>query len=162
LKLVLKISPHFRDKPTMKPAILILGLTLLSSATALPCSCASRPSVAEALTKAKAVFVGRCVSGKVVTGRGFGGEITELNEFVFEVTKFWKGANEKKQLNVRTMMLEASCGYEFRTGMSYVVYCYAKGDDLHTDICTRTRLVVRLDQDSEIKELDQASKTSGK
>src|SRR5215471_4839831 len=111
-------------------------LMLHGAGETLACTCAlphgTVPSqVARAKTSAVAVF-----SGKVTKtiwadcGRRLIVSIT--------VDKIWKG-EVNREITIYTAGSGASCGFAFRRGTSYLVYCY-RGDDgeLWTNLCTRT------------------------
>jgi hypothetical protein len=140
----------------MKATILCLLLAVAVQTAALSCSCGPRPAVPEAFAESDAVFAGRCISAKLLPERDKDFPF-ERCQFIFEVTRTWKGTAEKKQITVETGVGGGDCGYQFTIGASYILYCNEAEGILHTGICTRT-----CDTDSErraaaeMKELDDA------
>jgi hypothetical protein len=140
----------------MKTTILCLLLALAVQTAAFPCSCMPRPSVAEAFAEANAVFAGRCISAKLLPARDEEFPF-ERCQFIFEVTRVWKGTAEKKQVTVETGAGGGDCGYRFAIGASYILYCNEADGMLFTDICMRT---CDIDHgwraEAEMKQLDDA------
>jgi hypothetical protein len=141
----------------MKASILCLMLAAVMQTAALSCSCGPRPPVPEAFAEASTVFAGRCISGKFVTkhSKDFGD--VEGCQFTFEVTRIWKGKAEKKEITVETGIGWSDCGYDFKIGASYIVYCHEADGVLYTGICTRTCITnFERSVETEMKELDDA------
>lgn len=98
------------------------------------CSCKAPPLPKKALAQAAAVFAGKV---KSVTTTGV------RKTVAFEITRTWKGT-KGKTVSVMTANNSAACGYNFKVGETYLVYCYRTGGKgkpagpLHTNICTRT------------------------
>jgi hypothetical protein len=112
--------------------------------------------VSEAFAEAAAIFAGRCISAKLLPARDEEFPF-ERAQFIFEVTRTWKGIAEKKQITVETGIGGGDCGYQFTIGRSYILYCNETGGMLFTDICMRTCEMDRgWRSDTEIKELDEA------
>ena len=155
----------------MKVTSLVLGIALLtpmplaSDGTACAvCSCMpSRPPTV-ARDSAHAVFSGRVVEllDRPVplpdsTLRGLARRDAELEYFVksagrlrvtIAVDAVWKGVI-KPSMEVYTSTIECcTCGYPFELGKEYLVYAYrASNGQLHTSICTRTRLLTQAAED---------------
>ena len=140
----------------MKATILCLLLAVAIQTAALSCSCGPRPAVAEAFAEADAVFAGRCISAKLLPG-GDKDFPFERCQFIFEVTRTWKGTAEKKQITVETGVGGGDCGYQFAIGSFYILYCNEGDGVLHTNICARTcDLDPGWRTEAEMKQLDDA------
>jgi len=135
--------------------ILSAGCALLVMAvsnSAWACSCVPPPPPKQALAKSAAVFAGKVTD---VKRDGFQLRVT------FEVSKAWKGT-KGKTVEVTTATESAACGYGFKKGTSYLVYCYApkakgkKATVLSTNICTRTKTLASAKGD--LKELGPGKK----
>jgi hypothetical protein len=103
---------------------------VLLQATAQCCSCLKPPAVAQTFAEATAVFSGQCISGRYLS--------IGACEFTFRVEHAWKGAATNRKVTVHTGLGGADCGYPFRIGQAYIVYCFGSADSLATDICSRT------------------------
>lgn len=107
---------------------------MLTAGIADACSCLRPPPPKKALAKSAAVFAGKVKSVKKVGVK----HVVEI-----EIMRTWKGT-KGKTVTVETATNSAACGYGFKVGTSYLVYCYAppKGSKvkvLKTNICTRTK-----------------------
>ena len=136
----------------MRVAALAVLLAALLSAPARPawaCSCVPPQGPAVALNDAAAVFSGT-VTG--ITDRGSFNWMDRVRQFLgqppqsafmasrlvtLSVADSWKGVTETP-VSVGTTGSSASCGYDFVLGGQYVVYAYADGGQLLTNICLRT------------------------
>ncbi|MDY6911282.1 MAG: hypothetical protein SVM79_02855, partial [Chloroflexota bacterium] len=128
-------------------AMIVLPVLWLGSVQpATACSCAEVANPAEALEQASAVFSGRVLSLECPSGlvHSSADPVTA----VFEVDTVWKGPQQSR-IVVTTALMDSSCGFEFRIGRSYLVYAYGAEDDLQTDRCTRTRLLMEAQEDLE-------------
>lgn len=130
----------------MLPAVL-LALVFTGNPSAYACSCAPPPPPKKALEGSDAVFSGK-VTKIEIDEKKFRKEVT------IEVQTVWKGA-KKKTLVVRTASNGAACGYDFKKGKSYLVYCFGK-KSLSTSICTRTKPLDKAEKD--IEELGEGEK----
>ena len=80
----------------------------------------------------------------------FSGKVTAVTrtgrflKVTVAISRTWKGTKGKTVV-VTTASSGAACGYGFKKGTSYLVYCYStskkpvKAAPLRTNICTRTR-----------------------
>jgi hypothetical protein len=123
----------------------VLSLTIAAlvfgvSQTATACSCAPPPGPKKALATASAVFLGKVV--EIKRGGGMFGPV----QVTFEVKTNYKAVKGKK-VTVRTASSGSLCGYGFKKGGSYLVYCYGKPEALSTNICTRTRAAAAAKED---------------
>jgi hypothetical protein len=120
--------------------ILAATLTALLAQPASACSCAPLPSVAEARSRAQAVFEGVVTKVEPLSPTRESGAKTAgghaLTRVTFSVLGIWKG-DVPAALTIET----AGCGFAFQDGRSYVVYAYPDGTGgaLATNLCTRTR-----------------------
>jgi hypothetical protein len=141
----------------MKTLLLALVLAAFTRSVAISCDCSAPPPVAEAYAASKVVFVGRCLSGKVVSQQVKGIGEMKHREFTFEVTRLWKGGIEKKQVIVQTGFDSAICGYHFQPGTSYILYCHENKGILSTGLCSRTCAADGQKGEAEARELDTAA-----
>jgi hypothetical protein len=113
-------------------AISLFTLAILFSVhpAALACSCVPPPPPVDALAQSDAVFVGTVL--KIEDG-------TDNRSVTFRVTRYWKGI-DAFVVTVSTGFNDGDCGYPFQEGKPYLVYAHGE-KELHTNICTRTRLL---------------------
>ncbi|MCG8349367.1 MAG: hypothetical protein MI924_16495 [Chloroflexales bacterium] len=134
----------------------IVGSFLLRPCTVSACSCMAPEPPQQELAASDAVFAGEVVS---IQGSGpqfaftsqfpFFGFFTSSADFVtvnFEVSEVWKGTIHQT-VTIRTSGSSASCGFEFQTGNSYLVYAGAVDTELHTSLCSRTALLANAQED---------------
>ncbi len=122
-----------------------LGLVLLSSAVswtaplgASACSCAEQP-FETAHAGAAAIFEGRAAS---IAPQEDGRLLV-----TFDVVQTWRAAGHE-HVEVLTQALEATCGYPFEIGTSYLVYAAeAEGDRYLVSLCSRTAPMAAADSD---------------
>jgi hypothetical protein len=132
-----------------------LGLIILSSFIALmavlaipprpayACSCVPPPPPQVDREQATAVFAG------TVSALGGSSPLNEGDIMVtFELQEVWKGP-EGPQLTLVTASNSAACGYAFTQGESYLVYADVQGNQLRTNLCTRTTLLALANSDLE-------------
>ncbi|HEY9604053.1 MAG TPA: DUF6174 domain-containing protein [Allocoleopsis sp.] len=113
--------------------ILLLGtsLFLLGANAVMACKCAPT-TPQQSLERSNAVF-----SGKVIE-IDKSSNPSESNRVTFEVSKTWKGTNQKK-LTITTSSSSASCGYSFEAGKEYLVYASSQDNKLQTGSCSGTK-----------------------
>jgi hypothetical protein len=134
------------------PSGLCFLFAMAVSTPAWSCSCIVPPPPKQALKGSAAVF-----AGKVTAVKRDGLQV----RVTIEVSKTWKGT-KGKTVEVTTASSGAACGYGFKKGTSYLVYCYAAGKKgakpmpLSTNICTRTRTLAAAKDD--LKELGPGKK----
>lgn len=118
----------------------ILGLTL-STAPAWACSCAGRPSVADALRSYDAIFLGRATILESAEMEESGFLLSDL-KVGFEVHRSFKG-NQNSGATVYTASTTPACGYPFVQGNLYLVYASGnnKTGSIGTSTCSRTHRV---------------------
>ena len=111
-----------------------LFLALVSpdpSKTAM-CSCAPSPPPEEALEYSDFVFSGW------VTDITRNGDPVYSSLLVDMSTAHWWKGEDVSEVVIETTASSASCGFPFREGEAYLVYGYYQGDQLLTNLCTRT------------------------
>jgi len=142
----------------MKPSKIILLLTIaailltLFPRPAYACSCGIR-SFDEEFDYAVAIFAGEVVSLSVpgpVNGMISTADPVKVR---FQVQTVWKGP-VKSTLVVTTPREDASCGYEFIEGETYLVYAFdpvinafSQESSLETHLCTRNQLISSAGED---------------
>ena len=115
------------------------------------CSCAEDNTPAEELESSASVFMGRVVSVRQFD-RGDGTwSTTDPTNIEFDVQTVWKGP-AYETLYLTTPRSDASCGFAFTEGVSYVVYSH---DGSSVSLCSRTRELSRAAQD--LDELGEGS-----
>ena len=140
------------------PFLVLVGLTLIGLSLAAPnlraCSCKSPPPPKEAMEKMAAVFSGKAVKLEA-------DEKAHEVHVTFEVSRVWKG-EVGKTITVTTG--GGTCGFRFHEGDGYLVYAYDQGEQLKTNICTRTRVLAHAKEDLEAlgegKAVDAGSATA--
>jgi len=100
------------------------------------CSCVEFTDVLEHRDAHDAVFKGTVVSENKKKGKGF---ISSASTYktTFEVSEVWRG-KVTSSITVLSAISEASCGYIFEEGKTYLVYAKLQGSDLHVSLCSRT------------------------
>ena len=107
---------------------------------ATACSCVAL-TPAQAFERADTVFVGKVVSFKVRSGL-LGQSSVDPASAQFAVEEVWKGPRQET-LTIRTVRSEGSCGFNFRDGLTYLVYAR----DGQTGLCDRTALAIHAVED---------------
>jgi len=117
--------------------VFVLGATVAASA----CSCAPSLDVDQELHRADAVFAGRVVALELVLSSdpAIGVSLEQLRA-TLSVHSAWKG-DVGEQTVVYTVFTCCVCGFRFEIGEEYLVYAIEQDGELHTSICTRTRLL---------------------
>lgn len=139
---------------TLITIILLLGLLTLPEDRTYACSCVGG-STEEKLDRSTAVFAGKVIEKGGTKKSQFGG----LREYTFDVHMAWKGV----QSNIIKIFSydgkEASCGFEFNEGESYLVYSYLDKDNLlQTNLCSGNSPISQAE--NEIKQLGTGTKFS--
>ena len=117
----------------------------LSPESAYACDFEEPPPPEEALDEAAAVF-----SGQVTGIAPVDDDPSEQFEAVtFHVDRAWKGV-EQSPVTVETHQDEATRGYPFEDGESYLVYAYGGETFLTTALYHRTTLLERADEDLDV------------
>jgi hypothetical protein len=120
-------------------AVVALGMSVFVLAGAQPawaCSCVPADFGAQA-ARADAVFSGR------VAERDWLDDVLNSSTWTVAVDRVYKGQAQERQ-GIVTAASEASCGYEFVVGESYVVLAQrpeASDSELATNLCSGTRLL---------------------
>jgi hypothetical protein len=116
--------------------LLAIGLTLLPLHKAAACSCIPPEPPQTALGKATAVFSGRVVG---IDEPAFPTNSLEPVHVTLNVERSWKGPLTE-EIEVRTAMSSASCGFTFEENKEYLVYANGDPHDLQVSLCSRTAL----------------------
>jgi len=121
--------------------IALLAWVVMPSA-AHACDCVSAGVPCKAFGNAQAIFAGRVLK---IAGTG-----SADRRITFEVTQAYHGMTGKTA-EVITGQGGGDCGYDFKEGVSYLVYASPHVDigDLYTGICTRTRPLAEAKDDIE-------------
>jgi hypothetical protein len=125
-----------------------LGLYLLSAAPdcAFACSCVPPGTPQEELERASVVFSGKVLSMKAKQ-QGQAMSSADPVAVFFETAHFWKGQPSETVL-LETAASGASCGFEFRPGLEYIVYAYRDDQGtLQASLCSRTNLLEQAGED---------------
>jgi hypothetical protein len=112
------------------------------------CTCLPPPPPAVAVAEADVVVLAKVISFE---------EIPEKYERLarLQLSKIWKGRPEEAD-SVFTALFDASCGYDFEVGETYLIYAYReKSGRLWTHLCTRNALLANAQED--LKYLDSFS-----
>jgi len=135
-------------KPRLLSLIFIAGLTLLSSAEAIACSCQfGGGAPCQEFWRVDAVFAGTVVGSSKITVNE--GEFKHDMRLVrLTVDQPIRGM-QSTEVDVLTGLGGGDCGYGFKIGQRYLVYAHRDQKDqrLSTSICTRTRLLSEADDD---------------
>ena len=151
----------------MRKTILFLVLLFVTAST-FACTC-KKLSVKKSYTNSNIIFVGRVVAvNEIEREQNFkvDGKLRsfpyKIFEYTFELAETIKGYTNKKSLRVFTESYHSSCGFTFELNKDYLVYSYFTNfyelasepvnPFLHTDICTRTKLLSETKK-SEFKKL---------
>ncbi len=119
--------------------LLVLMLSFGSFERVLACSCV-RNVPCQSYQNADMIFVGKVVEKKRIKGNYF--------THKFEIIESFKGVNKKKQIQVRANEQESICGYNFKSGETYLVYASkSKSGKFSTGLCSRTKPVERAQED---------------
>ncbi len=152
---------------TGKTRILAIGLFLLGVRPATGLECPPRASVADALSRATAVFSGEVVAEEYrrVDYSASGG-VGEARVLVvkFKVERWWKGGDAEdvflytsvmKTPDGRRIATSEEAFFSFRKGESYLVYAYGPPDKLRTSGCARTKNLTQAGED--LRELGEGN-----
>ena len=122
----------------MKKRLNILFISLLIGLS-LPCDCDLPPTPENGFEMADVVFSGQVIQ-IVEDWNNF------LNEVSISVSSIWKGEIANEVL-ILTGIDDGLCGYSFEIGFEYLIYGYYSGNEIWTDICTRTNFLEYANED---------------
>lgn len=125
---------------------LALFTLLLSTATAVACSCMGNRARCQSFWEANAVFSGQVISINIESeGDRYGRQRRVVRLFVKES---FRGVSVP-EVEVITGLGGGDCGFGFQIGKDYLVYAYERETDhkLETGICTRTSSLAKALQD---------------
>ena len=123
----------------MSKVILYSNITVILVNLVFPCDCAPPPSPEDAYNMADVVF---------------SGEVTNIiedwnnlfKEVSIDVYDVWKGSIDN-QIIILTGIDDGICGYNFQINEEYLIYGNYSNNDIWTNICTRTNLLVNSEED---------------
>ena len=107
----------------------------------LACSCIPESTLEESLNEHDFIFVGQCLIGEAKIEKDSNSQDRHIVNWTFEVQSSLKGLTEKKRVVIQTGIGFGDCGYQFKLGMSYLVFGHFEHDKLTTNICTPTKFV---------------------
>ena len=136
--------------------ILVAVMFLVVADAANACSCAGRMTPEDEFADAKIVFVGRVESVRDRLGTFKRYPVDDKHyctdagmEATFGVMKAWKGVVSRRVV-ILTGRGSGDCGFQFETGVDYVVYAWPGGKSgCQTSICSRTRKLEHASDDLE-------------
>jgi hypothetical protein len=114
--------------------LLLASYTVLPAGSAKACSCISPEPPQTALGKATAVFSGRVAD---IDEPAFPTNTLQPVHVTLNVERSWKGPLTD-EIEVRTAISSASCGFTFEENQEYLVYANGDPDDLEVSLCSRT------------------------
>jgi len=123
----------------------------MNTAPVSACMCPNLDTPRQALEKSSSVFVGKVLSIEDAhpdPDRKLRSSADPVR-ITFDVTKVYKGP-EGKTLNLTTETSSATCGYPFKVDSEYFVYANGEEGQLSTDICTKTKLLSKAQEDLEV------------
>jgi hypothetical protein len=110
----------------------VTGLISFPGTRAYACSCVGG-GAKEKLERSTVVFEGKVIKKGNTRQSQFG----ELREYTFDVGRAWKGVQSRNMTIYSYDGSEASCGFQFDKGQSYLVYSYLdKDNSLQTNFCS--------------------------
>ncbi len=127
-------------KATAWAILIVFGLmfaaVLLPEQKAYACSCASSGSL-EKLERFAAVFTGTVISAGGT--KRFAHDTSR--KYTFQVDTAWKGVSDPRVSVYSRKGEEASCGYSFSRGKTYLVFAYEDEGVMKTDFCGGNLLI---------------------
>lgn len=122
----------------------VFALVMLSAGNATACSCLES-APCQAYGEASAVFVGTVIDSRIITTKK---DKYERNRRAvrFSVDTPFRGVTGS-EVELRTGMGGADCGFRFVPTQQYLVYAYEHEGKLSTSICSRTRSISRAAED---------------
>jgi hypothetical protein len=125
-------------KNIFRATLFVLMAWMVAPQAARACDCVNAGLPCKAFGNTPAIFAGR-VAKITATSSGY-------HQVTFYVTQDYRGLNmNEKIVDVLTGMGGGDCGYEFKQGVSYLVYALngtptmGEAGKLFATICTRTR-----------------------
>lgn len=128
------------------PRMLGIGFAVLVAAPpSWSCSCVRIQNWVEYAREVPFIFTGKVIAIKqppVV--KDTNGHILIRSDspvqYTFQISKSLKGLTETREINIKSALHDASCGYSFQSDSSYLVFPYSVQEDsvLWTGLCTGT------------------------
>jgi hypothetical protein len=135
-------------KNIFRAALFTLMVWMLAPLAARACDCVNAGPPCKAFGNTPTIFAGRVTKIAATT--------TGYHQVTFDVTQDYRGLNmNEKIVDVLTGMGGGDCGYEFKQGVSYLVYALngtpsmGEAGKLFATICTRTRPLAEAKDDIE-------------
>ncbi|MGY3791703.1 hypothetical protein [Aquimarina sp. 433] len=139
----------------MKIIFLILLITIASIQNSKACSCLEKDEslvkkVREAYYDADLIFTGKVIDVKDVNPNSTHQSSSDPIIYTFEIIQKYKGDTKKHYVQILSSKSEASCGYNFKLGESYLVYSgisryFSKKANIAskfaTSLCRRNRIL---------------------
>jgi hypothetical protein len=136
----------------MKQILLFITVLLLFKSSYC-CTCIGECTFEKEYKRSSVILTGKIFLKKTIIAKDSLMPLIKIQraEYTIRVTKLYKGKIETNLLKIITGMGGGDCGFEFRKGSEYIIYCsyenkyYEQGEIvnrfLNTDICRRTRLI---------------------
>ncbi|MBS4175459.1 hypothetical protein [Bacillus sp. FJAT-49736] len=125
---------------------LVVSILIIGPKGTLACSCAMKNQPQEKWKKSIAVFQGKVIKKKTKSTSFFTSSSDDPVYVTFQVQKVWKGVNSRT-VTIKTAISGASCGYDFRKNIEYVVYAKEENDKLVVNLCSRTEELSKASED---------------
>jgi hypothetical protein len=125
--------------------VLLLALLILAPARVEACTCMLGAPVCETFWKTDVVFAGEVLEVTPIpnpAGEGF----MPHRRVRLRVMQAWRGT-VGDTVEVTTGAGGGDCGYDFKQGISYLVYAHSREGALTTGICSRTRPLAQAGDD---------------
>jgi len=118
------------------------------SSPSFACSCAGGLPIEKYCESTDAIFSGKVILSKTIDPDGSPMSQDEYVEYVLEVADWYKAKGAAYAV-VRSSAWGNLCGLDLEMGQEYLLWGYRAGADffLHTNICTRTRLLPAANDD---------------
>jgi hypothetical protein len=148
-------------KTLFRAGLFALMVWLIAPMAARACDCVNVGAPCKAFTNTPAIFSGRV--SKIAAGANGNRVVT------FDVSQAYRGMNMNEKIaEVATGSGGGDCGYDFKEGVSYLVYAlngappFGETGKLFTTICTRTRLISDAKDDIDyLTKKDDPARASG-
>jgi hypothetical protein len=124
-------------KGLLAMALVFAVLALAPVCPAYACSCIPPAPPLDSLAEAAAVFQGEVVEVGALEAEGGVVNTADMVQVTFKVNQVWKG-DIAETTTLTTAGSSASCGVEFQSGQTYVVYAHMLEGQLNASLCSRT------------------------
>ncbi|MCP3932687.1 MAG: hypothetical protein GY705_26755 [Bacteroidetes bacterium] len=125
----------------IKKTIIIVIILILQQQLAFACKCVlPGPELTHEINETEIIFLGQYIGSQFIMGEEANSYRGYTVRYTFKVLKEFKGLSKKETFVVETGIGLGDCGFEFRPGLSYLIYANMSDRIAHTNICTRTIL----------------------